>query len=253
MKKIIKNYQELLSIDPKSRRHYYLDRNFIALISKFSHSDEKMVNRNEIEKEGILVKPFWEDGGEIDDEGLAFLNYLKTNPEFDMMIRAEVLNKLVLAQSTMPKDWRIVLKAGLRPVSVQRELFQTVFAQLKAEHPDLTSKEIDKECLEYVTDPDRFIPPHSTGGAVDILVINHKLGVTIDMGSPINAVNDASWCDFHEGFTQKQIQNRETLITTMIKAGFANLASEWWHYSYGDPRWAIFYDKKTARYPVFQV
>lgn len=33
----------------------------------------------------------------------------------------------------------------------------------------------------------------------------------------------------------------------MIKAGFTNLPSEWWHYDYGDAFWS-YYTKNAVKY-----
>lgn len=253
MKKYITTFAQLRQIPISQRRHYYLDRDLIASIKNFTHENEPMIGRKVIEASGIIVAPFWEDSNDLDEEGRAFQKYIQNNPGFEMMIREKVLKKLLDAQKLLPKNWQIVLKAGLRPLIVQKMLFEEVVETEKSTHPDWDHDTLYRHCLTYVTDPDKYISPHATGGAVDILTIDKKSGEIIDMGSPINAVGDASWCDFGNDFTQVQKHNRNTLISTMIKVGFANLASEWWHFSYGDPRWAIFYDKNQARYPHFEI
>ena len=251
MKKYISTFTQLKQTPISQRRHFYLDRDLIASIKVFTHGAEPMLGRKVIETSGIIVAPFWEDTNALDEEGIAFQKYMMLNPNFEMMIRKKVLKKLLDAQKLLPKNWQIVLKAGFRPLIVQKMLFEEVVETEKSTHPDWDHDTLYRHCLTYVTDPDKYISPHATGGAVDILTIDKKSGEIIDMGSPINAVGDASWCDFGENFKIKQVKNRDILISTMIRAGFANLASEWWHFSYGDPRWAIFYDQKVARYPHF--
>jgi D-alanyl-D-alanine dipeptidase len=96
--------------------------------------------------------------------------------------------------------------------------------------------------LQFVTDPEVNPPPHSSGGTIDITLLEDSSNQPIDMGSPINMAGDVSWTDCTDDLTDAQVENRQLLTQTMLEAGFANLPSEWWHYSYGDQRWAVFYD-----------
>jgi D-alanyl-D-alanine dipeptidase len=100
--------------------------------------------------------------------------------------------------------------------------------------------------LEFVADADNFIPPHSTGAAVDLYIFNTETNQPLDMGSPINYPDDKSWTYNFKDLADVQMQNRLFLTKFMIEHGFANLASEWWHYSYGDQYWAMFYDKESC-------
>ncbi len=61
------------------------------------------------------------------------------------------------------------------------------------------------------------------------------------MGAPINTADiSASWSTI---FSKEIQSNRELLLSGMLFAGFAPLATEWWHFSYGDRLWGMYYDR----------
>ena len=82
---------------------------------------------------------------------------------------------------------------------------------------------------------------HNTGGAVDLTLCDEN-GDYLDMGTKFDEFSGKSWTNHFEEIEQDDIvrDNRRLLYNTMIKAGFANLPSEWWHYDYGGKFWAYF-------------
>lgn len=257
-KKYIDNFDELKQIQFLERSKYYYTRNLMSQLNSFKQDNEEFVAVKELHGINLLVRPFWDDEPTkvndrqlqrfLDIEGEEQKRYMKIHPEFCLMLRKNVLEKLKEAQGLFPQNIRIVVKAGYRPLEVQQNLFDFIFDMLKIKHKSYSDDEIYRLTSEYVTDPRKFMPPHSTGGAVDIHLFDTEVGKYLDMGSPINYPDDISWTFNFDSLTNEQIKNRLLITNTMIRAGFANLASEWWHYSYGDPRWAIFYDKSEALY-----
>ena len=67
------------------------------------------------------------------------------------------------------------------------------------------------------------------------------------MGTPVDAIDDRA-NTWHADLTEAQKHNRQLLWQAMIDQGFVNLASEWWHYSYGDSYWAAFQSESHAIY-----
>jgi D-alanyl-D-alanine dipeptidase len=101
----------------------------------------------------------------------------------------------------------------------------------------------------FVSPPDAD-PPHSTGGAVDVTLIDAD-GAELDMGTAYDASPEESGglCYTHaEGLTPAARENRGLLIRLMAGAGFANYATEWWHWSYGDRYWAYSTARSAALY-----
>lgn len=102
----------------------------------------------------------------------------------------------------------------------------------------LTGDALYASVTEVIADPD-LCPPHSTGGAIDLTIIEMATGKEIDMGSKLDDVDDSLAYAFHPSIAKTAQANRLLLFNAMTRAGFANTASEWWHYSYGDQEWAI--------------
>ena len=105
----------------------------------------------------------------------------------------------------------------------------------------------------------RTPPPHSTGAAVDLTLIDAN-GQPLPMGSEIDAIGAVSEPDH---FRQRADAlppgpqreacllwhgHREALAAAMADAGFARHPNEWWHFSYGDQLWALLQQRPIAVY-----
>jgi D-alanyl-D-alanine dipeptidase len=74
---------------------------------------------------------------------------------------------------------------------------------------------------------------------VDVYLTDATTGEQLPMGTAPDEVAEASatrWYEEHpeEPFTT----NRRLLWHAMTAAGFTNYPAEWWHYEYGNQRWA---------------
>lgn len=257
MKNYIFTQQELDLIPISERSEYYFDDYLVATIKGFVQDNEEMVEVKQ-EDYSFKVEPFWQDGNSkvadpelqeiLDKEGLFFKKYIQQNHNFTFVLRESIVKKLEQVQTQLPNNLQLVLKAGYRPLEVQKWLFDDNLNHLQRKFPNKNKDEIYRMNLEFVADPINFIPPHSTGGAVDLYLFDKMKNQPLDMGSPINYPDDLSWTWNMENLTLEQKQNRVFLTEIMIQNGFANLASEWWHYSYGDQYWALFYNKQVCLY-----
>ena len=140
---------------------------------------------------------------------------------------------------------RLKVTDALRPLRLQRELFDKVMREIKEKEPSLEGDALRARTTRFVADPSGF-PPHSTGGALDLTLVDES-GEEIDMGTSVDALDDRAET-FHPGIAPVQAANRAKLREAMEAAGFVNLASEWWHYSCGDQYWAAFFEKSAAIY-----
>jgi D-alanyl-D-alanine dipeptidase len=250
------------SLTLEVKRKVYISRSLFDSKKGFLKQEEKMVDLIKLNPSEVLLKPFWLDPVyKVSDPILQKLlniesdllaKYIQKDSDFSLLIRESVYEKLLFAQSLMPDNFKIVVKVGYRPVSVQLDLFEEIFKLLKIVNPSFEDEKLYKLTSEFVTDPRINIPPHSTGAAIDIDLLDINTGKNLDMGSPINYPDDMSWTFNFDKLNQLQIDNRLLLTETMIQAGFANLPSEWWHFSYGDQRWAIFYNQKDALYDKYE-
>ena len=146
-----------------------------------------------------------------------------SEPELQFLVRPEVAERLRSAAAVLPSDVRLGFWEGLRPLEVQRSLWETALAFLRSARPQAPASELELEVERYVARPDGIAPPHSTGSAVDVAAVNA-------FGQVLNP-NDA-WGKL----------GNEVLARALREAGLANYTPEWWHWSYGDEEWARAYD-----------
>ena len=115
---------------------------------------------------------------------------------------------------------------------------------VKNKNPGLTDEEIDFKTSFFVSKPsyDASNPSlHNTGGAIDLTLVTSD-GYGLNMGTLFDDFTERAWTNHFETYTSNsEVQcNRRILYNAMIKAGFTNLPSEWWHYDYGTKFWAYF-------------
>ena len=93
-------------------------------------------------------------------------------------------------------------------------------------------------------------PPHSTGGAIDLELID-PYGNLINLGMEIKNWYkvDPNICITHsKNISGEALINRMILLEIMLDVGFVNYPNEWWHFSYGDRLWAALTHEDVAIY-----
>ena len=80
-------------------------------------------------------------------------------------------------------------------------------------------------------------PPHTTGGAVDLSIVT-AAGERFDMITPFEMGWDSAPA-FIEGLSDTARANRQMLFDVLNATGLTNFPGEWWHWSYGEPGWAL--------------
>jgi zinc D-Ala-D-Ala dipeptidase len=156
---------------------------------------------------------------------------LSDNP---FQLRSAVVERLVHAQENLPAGYRIQIKEGWRPIWVQERLWQQSLAQLRDSRPELNDAELRRENTRFTAPPDSA-PPHSTGGAVDLILLYQ--GEALDMGWGFNQPGEGSRTAYP--VSEHARRSRDILAIAMDAAGFVNYPAEWWHWSYGDRYWAF--------------
>lgn len=170
-------------------------------------------------------------------------------------MRATVFAKLCEAQKDLPEGWRFRLYEAFRSLEVQQMLFEQECEQVRARHPDKNYQEIFHEATRLASpvinlDGSENIPPHNTGGAVDVEIVAVE-GELIDMGMEakdwwsVQPELCMTHCDIISSEAKK---NREILLEIMQAHEFVNYPTEWWHFSYGDRYWAYHRNVEKAIY-----
>ena len=98
-------------------------------------------------------------------------------------------------------------------------------------------------------------PPHRTGGAVDVYLIDRATGVPLPMGTEPDETVPASATRWFEEHTEENSgepfrRNRRILFHAMQEAGFRNYGGEWWHFDWGNQRWANLAGEDAALYGI---
>jgi D-alanyl-D-alanine dipeptidase len=174
------------------------------------------------------------------DDSRADVQQLSDNP---FQVRAGVAERLVQAQAHLPDSYQLQIKEGWRPIWVQQHLWEASLARLRATRPGLSSEQLERENTRF-TAPPGIAPPHSTGGAVDIVLLCHDGAA--DMGWGFNQPGEGSRTA--APVTAAARRHRDLLGDAMTAAGFINYPAEWWHWSYGDRYWAFQTGHGTTRY-----
>lgn len=165
-------------------------------------------------------------------------------------LRQEVYRRLLQAAEKLPAGYRFKVFDGWRPLSVQKFLFEAYRERITKQYRNLPRNEVEKIVDTFVFPPSEdvnFPPPHTTGGAIDLTIVDEK-NRELDMGSTFDEFGDSAHTRFFERKNSAAVaDHRRMLYNVMISEGFTNLPTEWWHYDYGTNFWA-FYSDCPAKY-----
>ena len=143
-----------------------------------------------------------------------------------LLIRTGVATRLLTAHRSLPAPYGLVVLDGWRDPRLQKALYHHYREQGTAEG--------------YVSDPggERYEPPHTTGGAVDITL--SWQGRALRLGTYFDEFVPASGSRALEEETAAEPARslRRVLTAAMVSFGFCPYPLEWWHFSYGDQIWA---------------
>lgn len=171
------------------------------------------------------------------------------------MLRVSVAKRLGSAQAELTQrfsGYRLQVFDAYRPLAVQAFMIDHETRKLARERgleweqlgpAERTKLQDEVLCFWAPPNPDPTQPPpHSTGAAIDITIINGQ-NEPLNMGTPIDHVGPESFPNHFANLNSPQTQaihkNRQLLREVMIAAGFRQLPYEWWHFSYGDQWWAL--------------
>ena len=179
-------------------------------------------------------------------------------------LRKSVVDKLINANKLLKninEDYSLIIYDAWRPIEVQSFMFNLALESefklrglINAEEKINNYLEVLKKVERFWAYPDankKYPPPHSTGAAVDLTIIDRS-GDLIDMGCEIDNIGAKAVPDFYKNSSSKDgvIWNdrRNLLKNVMCNSGFSQHPNEWWHFSYGDHLWAWQNDHMEAIY-----
>ncbi|OHA58970.1 MAG: hypothetical protein A2571_01170 [Candidatus Vogelbacteria bacterium RIFOXYD1_FULL_44_32] len=163
-----------------------------------------------------------------------------------IFIREMVAKKLKLIQKKL-NDQGLGLKItdGYRPIEVQASYWEWRIKKDKQEHPELSEEALENFSIKFTAKPEYAY--HTTGGAVDLTIIDFKTEKELNMGTPVDHFSEKAYSHYAK-LSKEVLSNRRLLFKYMENYKFYNFPSEWWHFSYGTLDWAIYYKKPCAIY-----
>ena len=259
MKNIINYDIDFWKIPLEIKKYLYIHDDLCLNIKiNTEYNKEKLV---EIKNNEIICEPFWNDkkiltwDKELDEltnlEETEMKKYLKNNPNFWIFVRKSVKDKLLKINNKLKSKWYyLAIKIWYRPLEVQKTLLEEALKYFQEKNIKeklwKTIDEIYEETIEMISDPNKYVSPHVTWAAVDVILYD-KFWKLIDMWCNVNHIwEEANLTTLN--ITNEQKNNRDILINAFLEEWFSSLSSEWWHFSYWDPYWAKFYWKKEAKY-----
>ncbi len=179
------------------------------------------------------------------------LRWAEESPRFDFprsgLARQSVAEMLKRAQELLPAGlhWQIV--GAFRSFDIQKQMYDAARGELKTQHPDW-SEELLTQYINVFSAPPivETPPPHTTGGAVDLSIVDEK-NERLDMVSPFEIGWDSA-PTYVEGLSDEARRNRDLLIRVLTESGLTNFPGEWWHWSWGEPGWALRTGHECALY-----
>ena len=172
------------------------------------------------------------------------IHFAEKHPKFVDMhrtprVRRRVAEMLAQAAESLPRGIDLQIVEGFRPLAQQRFMYNEIRADFAKKHPEWSKSTLHRITNTMSAPPDDPCPPpHSTGGAVDLCLIDTKSREQLDMVSPYEW-DETSAPTQMRGLLPEAQANRDLLVKTLEATGLTNYTGEWWHWSYGDSGWAL--------------
>ncbi len=186
--------------------------------------------------------PIRECGEPLVDFHALYPRLLMDKPRFhyrrETLIRESVAAMLSRADASLPGGYRLAIVEGWRAPLIQRRMYLAVWDTFAKRHPEWSVVRL-RRTVNRFTAPihSRVPPPHTTGGAVDVSLVDDA-GKPYEMCSPYAARDPRAFISDVQGLSEEAARNRAILRESMAGTGLTNYPSEYWHWSYGDQGWA---------------
>lgn len=165
----------------------------------------------------------------------------------EIFLRKTLAKKLLeINRKLRPLGLALLIQEGYRPLSVQRFVQEvSVIKGLRKENPSLGEKQIREMVKMFAASANGDVefnpPPHLTGGAVDLTIIDADSWKQVDMGKS-GGLYGTAFPDALEKREEAEFQEarcfRRLLFWLASEQGIAVNPTEWWHLSWGDQMWA---------------
>jgi D-alanyl-D-alanine dipeptidase len=183
---------------------------------------------------------------ECSDEMIDFLSLspriIFDKPHFkyrrETVLRRPMAERLAAAANSLPPGFLLAIIEGWRPPHIQRRMYQAIWNRFAKDHPDWSPTRMKRTVNRYSAPMDRRVPPpHTTGGAVDIMLAD-ATGKVLNHSAPFMPFAENTFSFDAPGLSPEARRYRDIMAEVLIPLGVTNYPSEYWHWSYGDQGWA---------------
>lgn len=171
----------------------------------------------------------------------------------DLWTRKAIADKLIVIQNEHlePLERQFKIWDPWRSRIVQNNIYQKFWNELQEENPEWDDEKLVFEVGVFVTKADDInrIPPHATGGSIDLTVVG-KDNSEMDFGTAFDHFGPEAATQYFENNNENDTAkvNRRWLHQIMVEAEFETDIDEWWHFDFGNQKWALQSGNSTAFY-----
>lgn len=186
---------------------------------------------------GIRAQECYEILHELKNHSKIIIN--KDTVELPVLLRKQVVKKLFMIANQLPDNHCLKIYSAFRSRIALHDIWKKELERVQSEMPNIGRAELLRRVNNIVSNPADSMGGHDTGGAVDLSICDND-GKDLDFGTK-----------YHEKYanvdlTKEQIHNRKYLVKLMKSQDFVNNPKQWWHFSYGDKRWAAYKGKRRG-------
>ena len=159
----------------------------------------------------------------------------------ETLLRHPVAEMLCRADSALrQKNCCLAVIEGWRAPHLQARMYRATRAWWQERHPEWSERHLRRVVNRFSAPPDdpRVPPPHTTGGAVDVMLADARTGSALDHCSPYDPFDPQSYPWAAPNLSDTARRTRSLLRDALGEAGLTNYPGEYWHWSYGDQGWA---------------
>ena len=204
-----------------------------------------------------------ENGFEIIDNGAPLVSLLDVDFElvyepsvmknYQYMIREPLIEPIGrIARKLSADDKTLVIRSGWRSFQHQKILWDRNWNRMRKKFPKRSEKRLIDKVSYFIAPPTKST--HSTGGAVDALILDNRTDRILDFGTNKGLVIDLNKRCYphHPDISGEPRVNRDLLIGLFEAEGFVCDLKEFWHFDHGNIGWAIEKNEKHAIYGVIE-
>ena len=173
--------------------------------------------------------------------------------DYKYLVREELIEKIgKISEKLTQQNKTLVIRSAWRSFKHQQLLWD---ANVKKIQHKFQGRSIDEihEIVSY------FIAPfnkstHSTGGALDVLILDNKTNKILDFGTNKGLKIELSeHCyPLHPSISSRAKNNRKLMMDLMEQEDFVCDLKEYWHFDFGNIGWGIEKGKDHAIFGIIE-